>query len=68
LAGDLMDFGLTLAGGGALLTGLDERLRHETGLPVHVCDEPLQTVAIGAGLCIEQFESLQHVLTTAKAS
>lgn len=66
LAGDLMDYGITLAGGGALLTGLDERLRHETGMPVAVCDQPLQVVAIGAGLCIEQFDDLHGVLTTAK--
>ena len=65
LAGDLMDRGLTLAGGGALLTGLDERLRHETGMPVQVCDQPLRAVAAGAGLCIEQFDELRAVLSTA---
>lgn len=65
LAGDVMDYGLTLVGGGALLAGLDERLRHETGMPVQVVDEPLRTVAAGAGLCIEQFETLRMVLSTA---
>ena len=65
LAGDLMDYGLTLTGGGALLTGLDERLRHETGMAVTVSDTPLRTVANGAGLCIEQFDTLRHALSTA---
>ena len=44
-----MDRGVVLAGGGALLRGLDERLRHETGMPVHVADNPLDSVALGAG-------------------
>ena len=41
LAGDIMDRGIVLTGGGALLRGLDERLRHETGMPVHVAEDPL---------------------------
>ena len=49
LAGDIMDRGIVLTGGGALLRGLDERLRHETGMPVHVAEEPLSSVAFGAG-------------------
>ena len=51
-----------LTGGGALLRGLDERIRHETGMPVHVADEPLYSVAMGAGKCVEEFEALQQVL------
>ena len=47
LAGDIMDRGIVLTGGGALLRGLDERLRHETGMPVHVAEEPLHSVAHG---------------------
>ena len=62
LAGDIMDRGLVLTGGGALLRGLDERLRHETGMPVHVAEEPLHSVAMGAGKCVEEFEALQQVL------
>ncbi len=62
LAGDIMDRGLVLTGGGALLRGLDERLRHETGMPVHVAAEPLHSVAMGAGKCVEEFEALQQVL------
>ncbi|MDQ3103639.1 MAG: rod shape-determining protein [Actinomycetota bacterium] len=64
LAGDIMDRGLVLTGGGALLRGLDERLRHETGMPVHVADDPLHSVAVGAGRCVEEFEALQQVLVS----
>ncbi|HLL09314.1 MAG TPA: rod shape-determining protein [Nocardioidaceae bacterium] len=62
LAGDIMDRGVVLTGGGALLRGLDERLRHETGMPVHVADGPLDSVALGAGKCVEEFEALRAVL------
>jgi rod shape-determining protein MreB and related proteins len=64
LAGDIMDRGLVLTGGGALLRGLDDRLRHETGMPVHVADDPLHSVALGAGKCVEEFEALQQVLVS----
>jgi len=64
LAGDIMDRGIVLTGGGALLRGLDERLRHETGMPVHVADAPLSSVAMGAGKCVEEFEGLRQVLVS----
>ncbi len=64
LAGDIMDRGIVLTGGGALLTGLDERIRHETGMPVHLAGDPLTSVAMGAGRCVEEFEALQQVLVT----
>ncbi|WGL54174.1 rod shape-determining protein [Nocardioides sp. BP30] len=64
LAGDIMDRGIVLTGGGALLKGLDERIRHETGMPVHLADGPLTSVALGAGRCVEEFEALQKVLVT----
>jgi rod shape-determining protein MreB len=64
LAGDIMDRGIVLTGGGALLRGLDERLRHETGMPVHVAENPLTSVAHGAGKCVEEFEALQQVLVS----
>jgi rod shape-determining protein MreB and related proteins len=64
LAGDIMDRGIVLTGGGALLRGLDERIRDETGMPVHVADDPLTSVAHGAGRCVEEFEALQQVLVT----
>ena len=62
LAGDIMDRGIVLTGGGALLHGLDARIRHETGIPVHVATDPLSSVALGAGKCVEEFEALQQVL------
>jgi rod shape-determining protein MreB len=45
---------LFLTGGGALLKGLDERLRHETGMPIHIAERPLNAVADGSGKCIEE--------------
>ncbi|SHK98913.1 rod shape-determining protein MreB [Actinacidiphila paucisporea] len=65
LSGDIMDRGIVLAGGGALLRGLDERLRHETGMPIHIAETPLDCVALGAGKCVEEFEALQRVLDAA---
>jgi rod shape-determining protein MreB len=62
LAGDIMDRGMVLTGGGALLRGLDLRLRDETGMPVHVAEDPLRSVVHGAGRCVEEFEALQPVL------
>ena len=62
LSGDIMDRGIVLTGGGALLGGLDERLRHETGMPILIADNPLHSVAIGSGKCVEEFEALQQVL------
>src|SRR5690242_3025189 len=64
LAGDIMDRGIVLTGGGALLRGLDERISDETGMPVHVAEDPLSSVALGAGRCVEEFEALQQVLVT----
>ena len=62
LSGDIMDRGIVLTGGGALLHGLDERLRHETGMPIVIADNPLECVALGSGKCVEEFEALQQVL------
>ena len=47
---------------GSLLKGLDERLKHETGMPIHIAEDPLWAVAIGSGKCLEEFESLKRVL------
>jgi rod shape-determining protein MreB len=68
LAADVMDKGIVLTGGGALLKGLDERLKHETGMPIHVADEPLSCVAIGSGKCLEEFEVLKRVLISSTRS
>ena len=62
LAGDIMDRGLVLTGGGALLRGLDERLRHETGMPIVIAERPLDCVVLGSGKCVEEFEALSQVL------
>jgi rod shape-determining protein MreB len=62
LAGDVMDRGIALTGGGALLRGLDERIREETGMPVHTADNPLDSVALGTGKCVEDFDTLRQVL------
>ena len=62
LAGDIIDRGIALTGGGALLRGLDERLREETGMPIHLADNPLESVVLGTGKCVEDFDALQRVL------
>jgi rod shape-determining protein MreB and related proteins len=62
LAADIMDKGIVLTGGGGLLKGLDERLKHETGMPIHITENPLSSVAIGSGKCLEEFEALKKVL------
>jgi rod shape-determining protein MreB len=62
LSADIMDKGIVLAGGGSLLKGLDERLKHETGMPIHIAEDPLFAVAVGSGKCLEEFEALKRVL------
>ena len=64
LASDIMEHGITLAGGGALLKGLDELIARETGIPVHIAHEPLNCVAMGTGLVLEYYAQLQKVLIT----
>jgi rod shape-determining protein MreB and related proteins len=62
LAGDVMDRGIALTGGGALLRGLDQRIREETGIPVHIADSPLESVVLGTGKCVDDFDTLRQVL------
>lgn len=62
LASDLMEFGIVLTGGGALLKGLDERLRYETGMPVHVSESALTNVVNGSAQALEEIEVLKKVL------
>lgn len=62
LAADIMERGIMLAGGGALLKGLPERLAHETGMPIRIAPRPLEAVALGSGQALEEFEVLQGVL------
>ena len=67
LAQDLIHQGVHLVGGGGLLSGLDHRLAHETGVPVHVVDAPLECVVLGAGRCIEAYDSLKVMFMGARA-
>ncbi len=60
LAADIMDRGIMLAGGGALLNSLDERLRFETQMPVHLAESPLTCVAVGSGRSLEEFEAIHR--------
>ena len=60
LAADIMDRGIVLAGGGSLLTGLEERLREETQMPVQLAESPLTCVAVGSGRSLEEFEAIHR--------
>jgi rod shape-determining protein MreB len=60
LASDIMDRGITLAGGGSLLQGLDQRLREETQMPAHLAESPLTCVAVGSGRSLEEFDVIHR--------
>ncbi len=62
LSSDLLDRGIFLTGGGALIKGLDERIKMETGVPVHVADDPLTAVARGTGKVLENLDTYKKVL------
>ncbi len=64
LAADIVDKGIVMTGGGALLANLDFVLRHATGLPVTVADDALSCVALGTGRALEEMSKLRNVLTT----
>ncbi len=61
LAADIMQRGIVITGGGALLHGMAARLEHETGMPIVIAPNPLHAVAIGSGQCLEEFEVLKGV-------
>ena len=58
LAADITRQGILMAGGGALLRGLAERVHHETGMPIHIADDPLTCVATGAGMALDELDTL----------
>ena len=62
LSADLVDMGLTLTGGGSLLKNIDKRFSRETGLPVHIADDPLSCVALGTGKALDQEETFSTML------
>ncbi|MBI2586798.1 MAG: rod shape-determining protein, partial [Rhodospirillales bacterium] len=64
LAADIVDKGIVLTGGGALLGNMDYVLRHATGLPVSLADDPLTCVVLGTGRALEEMRRLKNVLTT----
>jgi rod shape-determining protein MreB len=64
LSSDIMDRGIVLAGGGALLQRLTDRIRAETQMPVHMADSPLTCVAIGSGRSLEEFEAIHRANQT----
>ena len=63
LAADIMEQGIMVTGGGALLMGLDRRLANETGMPINIADDPLHSVVIGSGMALENIEALGSVLS-----
>ena len=63
LAADIMEQGIMLTGGGALLMGLDRRIANETGMPINIAEDPLHSVVVGSGLALENIEALGSVLS-----
>ncbi|MDD4493617.1 MAG: rod shape-determining protein, partial [Eubacteriales bacterium] len=66
LASDVMDKGIMLSGGGALLRGLDKLISRETGIPVYIAENPLDSVVMGAGKVLEEIDVLKKVLLISK--
>ena len=64
LAADVVDKGIVLTGGGALLGNLDYVLRQATGLPISIAEDPLSCIALGAGRCLKEMKTLNNVLIT----
>jgi len=67
LAADLIDHGIVIAGGGALLNGLDKFISEETGLPVHIAEDPIIAVANGTGKVLNEIKYLKKVMVSIKS-
>ncbi|CAB4853144.1 unannotated protein [freshwater metagenome] len=63
LAADIMEQGVMLTGGGALLAGLDRRISHETGMPVNIARDPLYSVVIGSGRALENIDAMRGLMS-----
>jgi rod shape-determining protein MreB len=63
LAADIMERGITITGGGALLAGLDHRLAHESGMPIHIARDPLFSVVIGSGRALENIDAMRGLMS-----
>jgi rod shape-determining protein MreB len=63
LAADIMERGIMLTGGGALLAGLDRRLSHETGMPINIARDPLHSVVIGSGRALENIDAMRGLMS-----
>lgn len=68
LAADIMDRGIVMTGGGALLYALDELIQKETGIPTYLAEDPLSCVALGTGKALESIENLEDSLSTLKSN
>jgi len=66
LASDIMEYGIVLTGGGALLKGIDQRIRVETGMPTHVSENALINVVVGSEMALEEIDTLKKVLTVGR--
>jgi rod shape-determining protein MreB len=66
LAQDILSTGIALVGGGGLLRGMDNLIAEECGVPVHLSDQPLECVVLGAGQCLEAFDSVSHLFVSTR--